>query len=1045
MLEIYPLNALINTIITSGRPLSILVGSPISIADKENGFGVPSVNGIIQLIENKVKELGCLEDYQQFSTSENASERYQKGFSFIRGWVGQDTVNEIINNAVKKSYDESTGKWYIPDGIKKLTSIISSKKIPINTILTTNFDPLIEESLRQNNIDYLQTILDSDGKISQTNSSNKDVIRIVHLHGFWEGKDTLHTPDQLVSNRNNLKASIRELLSNTNLLVLAYGGWDDIFIKSLESIMFDESAGVNISWAFYESDENIIQGKYKKLLDIVSPAITKGRFKAYGGVDFKRFLGDLNSKIECAKDSASNSEKEVVSNFESIIKKEILVSDNPEEKILSKYRIGNYQAHSYIRVFEQERAREILRTHRVMSVFNDWGMGRDGFISSVINSEIYFNSRPSIYRVDLEGVSNTTDFNERFIDDIGVDISVFILKHEDYNNPSVLLLDNVSNLENHEWRDFLRKTIHTTKEFTKEVYVVLSGGKHIADIGFEILQLKALDYPDIISYIKNHPDGRESHTLSPTFETICRLSGGLPLSLDSLLSKLKLVSIDELLEMEGDNPLDTCNTVEPMPLYLSNTINGYLYSDEPHKKQCIKLLKILSFFQYGETYSFLKRFDPKQPFSLGVIKELNENGLISSEEKDISINTRDGIPFIHKITPLVASYIKNLITSEEAEALIKRGVDMIFGDGWLSGNIRINNSAKESLTHSINSGPGNAHILIFSLMKISIETNWIRGLKSIFNVALSYFSYFIETGRYKDLVISANEILSLVKETPEPLPVNRLHLSLAEGYRMIGDKEAGIKEMEIVFSDTKGITKSELAGAKLEVALAYDSLGQYDISIQYAKDVLKTGLKGGAYYMHAESLIAMTLPMSTRDKKLRELERNARRKGHLVVANNIALNLASREPDLNKKIEMFDKAISDNSDGYTRLRAVIKKSQAYIDAGSLEKITLQDLNALYSGYSYLYAQRLDGLLRQTHEILWKVFLSNNNIRSLAILFKYSSLIWRLRDDSKIEERYANQLSGLIFESDFNKDISLHLDYAKMRLKILTVNIGVHDD
>jgi hypothetical protein len=62
---------------------------------------------------------------------------------YISDTFGQNAVNDIITKVVRSNIDESSGKSYIPPAVKGLAKIIEAGKIL--TILTTNFDTLIEE------------------------------------------------------------------------------------------------------------------------------------------------------------------------------------------------------------------------------------------------------------------------------------------------------------------------------------------------------------------------------------------------------------------------------------------------------------------------------------------------------------------------------------------------------------------------------------------------------------------------------------------------------------------------------------------------------------------------------------------------------------------------------------------------------------------------------------------------------------------------------------------------------------------------------------
>ena len=63
-----------------------------------------------------------------------------------------------------------------------------------DTVLTTNFDPLIELGIRKAGGQYFRTALTTDGNLA---AGAGTVPHITYLHGYWYGTETLHTPAQL--------------------------------------------------------------------------------------------------------------------------------------------------------------------------------------------------------------------------------------------------------------------------------------------------------------------------------------------------------------------------------------------------------------------------------------------------------------------------------------------------------------------------------------------------------------------------------------------------------------------------------------------------------------------------------------------------------------------------------------------------------------------------------------------------------------------------------------------------------------------------------
>ena len=106
-------------------------------------------------------------------------------------------------------------------------------------ILTTNFDPLIEISLSKHGGRFYRTVLHDDGKLGQTVA---DGTHIVHLHGYWHGFDTLHTPQQLVQQRPHLRRFLENIVEASTLVIIGYSGWDDVITRTLMGLLSDSTS-----------------------------------------------------------------------------------------------------------------------------------------------------------------------------------------------------------------------------------------------------------------------------------------------------------------------------------------------------------------------------------------------------------------------------------------------------------------------------------------------------------------------------------------------------------------------------------------------------------------------------------------------------------------------------------------------------------------------------------------------------------------------------------------------------------------------------------
>jgi len=288
------------------HPVAFLVGAPLS---GDAGGGVPGVTPMLELVREEISKRAApeLPRYDaKIATCKSGGDAYQAAMEWLQGNVGQPAVNRVIEAAVLKSRKAGAspdfaknGKdcdWYIPAGTQQLAQLVcrdlsQSKPHFPGPILTTNFDPLLSLAIESCKARALWRIVQSDGKLADVRESG--AVEVIHLHGFWRDSDTLHTSAQLTSERPGLRDSLRRILKQKTLIVAAYGGWDDVFARTLAKVAADDDAQLNVLWCFRETDEAAVNLKYKELFERVAPAITRGRFLCYGGIDCHSIFGEI--------------------------------------------------------------------------------------------------------------------------------------------------------------------------------------------------------------------------------------------------------------------------------------------------------------------------------------------------------------------------------------------------------------------------------------------------------------------------------------------------------------------------------------------------------------------------------------------------------------------------------------------------------------------------------------------------------------------------------------------------------------------------------
>jgi tetratricopeptide (TPR) repeat protein len=302
--------------IRRGDKLSFLIGSALTAPNKDTREpGVLSVGDIIKKTEEIF--LGTEDHREYLSLTEkcrSTADKYQNAMRFLLETHGQQSLNAIIQESVLNArtsppiktlegeyekLEDEVGGWHLRPAIKVLGELITSfPQTFSNPTLTTNFDPLLKISIRKAGGEAQAVALSGDGLFD--NVSGGSAHRIIHFHGYWHGSDTLHTPLQLKRLRPKLKGCLRDHLSNNCLVVMGYGGWDDVFTKTLLEIIAEERSKIDVIWCFYSNNDDEIRAN-TAFFAAVEPAL-HGRLMIYKGIDCHDILPKVYARALQEKD-----------------------------------------------------------------------------------------------------------------------------------------------------------------------------------------------------------------------------------------------------------------------------------------------------------------------------------------------------------------------------------------------------------------------------------------------------------------------------------------------------------------------------------------------------------------------------------------------------------------------------------------------------------------------------------------------------------------------------------------------------------------------
>lgn len=325
-------SVLVDRLLHAEQEVLFLVGAPLCTPVGETP-GVPGVPGVIERIraeflpvdgeaapraERKAQALAALD-----ARLADADNPYQSAFRFLIARRGLQAANRLITRAVldagRSPVDEGLsdpvldtleydpGAWHLPPAVRALGALVARHRQRFGrAVLTTNFDPLIEVAIRAAGGNAHSAVLVADGSLESTRGEGT---LVVHAHGYWHGADTLHTPAALEQERLALRRSLARLYERRLLVVMAYGGWDDVFTRTLAEVVGDQGAFTEVVWCFFEDDPSEIAERCGHILEQLRPALLRQRATLVKGVDCHAVLPEL---VEALDRELAHAEEEVV-------------------------------------------------------------------------------------------------------------------------------------------------------------------------------------------------------------------------------------------------------------------------------------------------------------------------------------------------------------------------------------------------------------------------------------------------------------------------------------------------------------------------------------------------------------------------------------------------------------------------------------------------------------------------------------------------------------------------------------------------------------
>lgn len=667
-------------------------------------------------------------------------------------------------------------------------------------------------------------------------------------------------------------------------------------------------------------------------------------------------------------------------------------------------------AHANIRNVEQKLTIDALTSQRACWIVAEWGLGEDGFVST-IKSKLYSGSQG--YKVDLSEFQTRGQFSELLKQSVGFNFERFCQLLSE-SGGSMLVFDDImashaspSPVADEE----IEKLVSVVLEYCPTMHVLLRSHRRPITSNFPIVQISALEPADLRSYVSDHPNGTVVPRTASAIDQLHRYTGGIPNRIDQALRELQVVSLSDLVSSDVDfaehNP-GSLKTHDPLLL----AIRALAESPDATTRKEFALLKVLSLYPQGESLGRIERFNSTSKFYPIIAANLLAKGFIDvTSHQGLGIESTEEPEKKLKLGLAARECVWELLEKEEPYELNRRAAELCFGPQWHSGVFKPPRAYKFDSPHCPSADIINANTILVRLLKEALKLSEKNNIDRVLGLALIYISALERGDHYYSAATLCGDLLPLIPSSGFEDKAAQLSASYAGALRMNGQHEKakqiieGIRDHKMSISDKQSML--------IDLAYCHDSLSEEADAKAVAKEVIGLDPNSGSA-LHAQGLlIELAKDDPRRLDKLRAFEKRARKEEQTVAAGNAALILAEQaNGDLEEVRRILAPIINskDPNDYYNKTRAVVKLAELSLKKG--ERLTDAERVHLVRAYHFVFNEQMPNLFDRCHDALWRDFAKRNEVQNLLILFRHSSLRWRLRGQDAKERRYVQRLTSV---------------------------------
>ncbi len=542
------------------------------------------------------------------------------------------------------------------------------------------------------------------------------------------------------------------------------------------------------------------------------------------------------------------------------------------------------------------------------------------------------------------------------------------------------------------------ETIETIQDFCPNVSVVRVTALPCPATANPV-RIGRLDVADTRSYLNRAP---KSVQLSSPFDytRVHRVTGGIPIYLDAFVAALDVTDLEGAIAEADAQPAATGAVLHES---IVKEINDLRDCTADEMRRARALLWTLTILEQGESLGSLKRLSPRAPIWPKNAAHLQTRGCLESVTVTSRLSASGRTPHaaegdkILRIPRLVRDYVLSVMTREEREDTVRSVAKLYFSDDWRTGVVRMRRRlavGTEISTHQ----SGNELAVLKSLLQ-SPEV-YFESPAVAFRLALSYVSQLESKGFFGEAYEAAKDTLAIVDGKDgvyDKGAVYHMHLQAAKCARMVGEREACVRYLQTAMPSVRASeVKDRLTSALVNLAMALLSLNRKAEARVAAEEVVKVAAKDSADCLQAKATLAeITMERPAAVRYLKKLASRAKNLGHLTVADNVMLEIASDSDNTEEKLKAFNEIKSRREMTYNFVRATIRRVETLLGAGRAADLTGVDREDLLYSYQLAYSQRMSNIFDWCHKVYWRYLTAIRARGQLGELFMYSSFVWRL--------------------------------------------------